>query len=164
MLPPPKTIPELLFYLSMGLAAASWLALFLFPRKHFVNWWLCGVLTPVVMSTTYCYLLVAYWDQPEGMTFLQTYAKRFSSLPGVQWMFENQGLLLVAWLDILAMDMIAGAWIARRAQKTGLNYPTLVFVLAMTFANAPPGMALYYAIEGYRNRFGLLVEADVPAA
>lgn len=148
------TVPELLFFVCMAIALVSWLALFFLPGKRAVNWWLCGVITPSIFAVIYAYLLVAYWDQPPGQSFLYTYITRFGSLPGVAKMFRDQGLLLVGWLDILALDLVGGAWQARRAQKTGMPRFALTVCLLVTYANAPLGMALYYIVDASRGTLG----------
>jgi len=145
-------VPEFLFFVSMGLATLGWAALCIAPGKRAINWWLCGVAIPFVYAILYAYLLVAYWHQPAGVSFFSTYASRFFSLPGVGKMFHNEGLLDVGWLDILAMDMVGGAWFARRAQRTGLPYPALLLCLLVTYSNAPLGLALYFIIEGARGK------------
>lgn len=149
-----SAVPDVLFFVCMGLALVSWIALFIAPGRRAVNWWICAVATPSVLAVIYGYLLVAYWDQPPDQSFLYTYLHRFGSLPGVSQMFRHPGLLLVGWLDILAMDLVGGAWQARRALKTGLPYGLLLPCLLVTYANAPLGMALYYIIEAARGTLG----------
>jgi Ca2+/Na+ antiporter len=144
-------IPEILFTLCVAFALLSWLALMIMPRKHAVNWWLCGVITPSVLAVVYIFVLIKYWNDPNHQSFIETYLHRFSTLKDVQAMFQNPGLLLVGWLDILAMDLIGGAWQARRAMRTQMPYPLLLFCLLMTVANAPIGMLIYYGIEGARG-------------
>jgi len=144
-------IPDVLFFFCMGITIASWLALAIAPGRRMVNWWLCGVATPIVLALIYGYLLVAYWDQPPGESLLAAYLSRFGSLPGVFMMFHNPGLLLVGWLDILAMDLVGGAWQARRAQRTGMPRLLLLFSFFMTVTNAPLGMLTYFLIESARG-------------
>jgi len=149
-------VPDLLFFICMGITMVSWLALAIAPGKRLVNWWICGVGTPVILGVIYGYLLVAYWHQPPGESFLSEYLDRFGSLPGVFRMFHNPGLLLVGWLDILAMDLVGGAWQARRAQKTRMPRLALLFCFLVTVTNAPLGMVVYFLIEAAR---GTLSEA-----
>ena len=66
-------------------------------------------------------------------------------------MFANRGLLLVGWLDILAMDLVGGAWQARRAERTNMPYILLLLCLLTTVANAPIGMVFYFVIEAWRG-------------
>lgn len=148
----PRSLPEYMFYVTMGLALLSWLGLFIAPGKRAVNWWLCGILTPSVMAVVYGYFLIAYWDQPAGVSFGAAYAQRFGSLPGVTGMFSNEGLLLVGWLDILAMDLVGGAWAARRAQRTRMPHLALLPCLLLTYAQAPLGLGLYFIVEAVRGK------------
>lgn len=150
----PTTTPQLWFYIVMGLALVSWVALFIAPQKRAINWWLCGVVTPSILAVVYAYFLVAYWSDLPHKSFVMTYADRFGSLQGVSQMFSTNehGLLLVGWLDILAMDLVGGAWQARRAQRTGMRYILLLPCLLVTYAQAPLGLGLYFIVEAVRGK------------
>jgi hypothetical protein len=146
------SIPVILFNVTMGLVALGWIPLCIAPAKRAINWWLSGVVIPFVVTILFTYLLLAYWDQPADQSFFATLASRFFSLGGVGSMLQNEGLLAATWLDNLAMGMVGGAWITRRAQRTGLPYPALLVCQLVTLAMSPLGVVLYFVIEAARGR------------
>jgi hypothetical protein len=125
----------------MGLVTLGWLSLMLFPRQSWANFWFAGVAIPLVLSLIHMYSVIAYWSQhPEGK-FIQ-----FGSLTGVYAMFANQGLLLAGWIDLIAMALVAGAWMTRKAAQIRSPYIYLLPCLILTFAFAGFGFTLFAII------------------
>jgi len=146
------SIPEVLFNVTMVLVALAWIPLCIAPGKRAINWWLAGVVVPIVIAIMFTYLLMAYWDQPANQSFFATCASRFFTLGGIGGMLQNDGLLAATWLDNLTMGMVGGAWITRRAQRTGLPFPALLFCQLVTLAMSTLGVALYLVIEATRGK------------
>jgi len=48
--------------------------------------------------------------------------------------------------------MMAGAWITRRAQRTGLARPLLVLCRVVVCATSPLGILIYFAIKASRGQ------------
>src|SRR5258706_6416628 len=111
MISDPFQIPPVLYYVVMAIVLLGWLALIIFPRRPWANFWFSGVIVPQVLCLFYMYLLLTFWFLERRGHFLD-----FASLPGVYMLFSNSGLLLVAWINIIAMDLVVGAWMTRKAQ------------------------------------------------
>ena len=73
-----EKLPHYLYFVVMGIVVIGWLALILFPRQRWANFWFAGLIVPLILSLTYTYLLVTYWFQPPVATLTQ-----FIELEGV---------------------------------------------------------------------------------
>lgn len=131
-------LPYALFYVVMALAIIGWLGLIFFPRWRFTNFWLAGLIIPQLLSLFYIYLLLTFWFREPPLRF-----RDFTSLGGVAEMFTNHGLLLVAWINIIAMDLVVGAWMARKAAQIRMPYVYLLPCLIATFVFAGLGFTLF---------------------
>ena len=120
-------LPHTLYFFVMGLDVIGWLALLLFPRRFFVNFWLSGLIIPLVLYFCYMFLLVTFWFRPPAARFSQ-----FLTLEGDYAMFANSGLLLVAWLNLITTDLVVGSWMARKAAQIRMPYLYLLPCLIMT--------------------------------
>jgi hypothetical protein len=130
--------PETLFSFANTLALAGWVALLLFPRRHSVNWWLCGVALPLTFALAYAALLAFAMPSAEG---------GFSTLAGVAALFASPWVLLAGWLHYLAFDLFIGAWMARRATAEGLPRWILWVALPPTFLLGPLGLLVFLGLR-----------------
>jgi hypothetical protein len=131
-------LPDVLYFVVMGIGVAGWLALIVFPRQTWANFWFSGLAAPLSLSFIYMYLLLTYWNQPPVAHITQ-----FITLQGVYAMFGNNGLLLVGWINIIAMDLVVGAWMTRKAAQIRMPYIYLLPCLIVTFVFAGFGFSLY---------------------
>jgi hypothetical protein len=140
---------EMVFKVSAGLSVAGWLALFLFPRRRAINWWLCGTILPALYAVVYTILCIVYWNQsPAG------FVERFGSLAGMLSMFNaSSGLLLAGYVHYLAFDLFIGAWQARRAAVHNLPYLLLLPCLFLTLIFGPMGLLLNMVIMAVRGQW-----------
>jgi hypothetical protein len=131
-------LPHELYFVVMGLATLGWLSLILFPRQSWANFWFAGLAIPLMLCFIYMYMLLTYWRQPIPARFTE-----FITIEGVYQMFANQGLLLVGWINLIAMDLVVGAWMARKAAQIRTPYVYLLPCLIVTFVFAGFGYALF---------------------
>jgi len=148
-------LPEPLFFGVMGIVGIGWIALILFPRRHWANYWVAGVIIPGILGIVYTTLMSAYWfHPPEGNV------KNFFSLPGAYEMFDNDGLLLAAWTDIVVLSLIAGAWITRKAAQLRISYAVLLPLLLVTFGFPGTGLVIFFIVCALVGRFRTLAELE----
>jgi Domain of unknown function (DUF4281) len=138
-----ETLPFNLYFVVMGLATVGWLALIIFPRSRRANFWFSGLVVPLLLCLLYMYLLLTYWFRDPPGNLLQ-----FLTLKGVMAMLANPGLMLVAWINIVAMDLVVGAWMARKAAQIRMPYVYLLPCLILTFVFAGFGFTLFAIIAG----------------
>jgi len=150
-----EKLPHYLYFVVMGIVVIGWLALILFPRQRWANFWFAGLIVPLILSLTYTYLLVTYWFQPPVATLTQ-----FIELEGVYAMFANPGLLLVAWLNIIGMDLVVGSWMARKAAQIRMPYVYLLPCLVMTFVFAGVGFTLFTIVTAIGKRWSEIAKFE----
>lgn len=131
-------LPDYLYFVVMALAAVGWLGLILFPRYRLTNFWLAGLFVPLVLCLLYMYLLLTFWFRDPPANIFQ-----FATLDGVAAMFRNKGLLLVAWINLIMMDLVVGAWMTRKAAQIRMPYVYLLPCLVVTFVFAGFGFTLF---------------------
>lgn len=141
-----QNLPHVLYFVVMALGVIGWLALIFFPRKSWSNFWFSGLVIPLLLSFLYMYLLLTFWFQPPTARLTQ-----FITLEGVYAMFGNSGLLLVAWINIIAMDLVVGAWMTRKAAQIRMPYIYLLPCLIMTFVFAGFGFSMFAIIAASGN-------------
>ncbi|HYL05367.1 MAG TPA: abscisic acid-deficient protein Aba4 family protein [Thermoanaerobaculia bacterium] len=151
----PEQLPDVLFYAALAVAGVGWLALILFPRRSWANFWFSGLVVPVLLGVLYTVVMAVFWFEPPAGRVYQ-----FLSLHGLSGMFQNRGLLLAAWIDLLAMPLIAGAWMARRAAQVKMPYVFLFVCLVLTLTVPGIGMALYVLLLAIRGRLQAIADFE----
>jgi hypothetical protein len=150
-------VPRILFVVAMILAGAGWLILMLFPRRSWANLWLAGVVIPLVLGALYTVVMLVFWFQkPQG------HISGFFSLPGLRSLFENSGLLLAAFIDLLVMPLLLGAWMARKAAQINMPYIYLLFCMILTIIFPATGFVMFVLITGLGNRWVEIAKFEGP--
>ncbi|MEI8264276.1 MAG: ABA4-like family protein [Betaproteobacteria bacterium] len=130
--------PELLFQWVNPVALAGWLALAFLPLAPRLLGIAAGTVVPLLLSTAYAALVLAFWSSSKG---------GFDSLDAVARLFENRWLLLAGWVHYLAFDLLIGAWEVRTARREGMAHAWLLPCLAVTFLFGPAGYLLFQALR-----------------
>jgi hypothetical protein len=130
--------PELLFQWVNPVALAGWLALAFLPLAPRLLGIAAGTVVPVLLSTAYAALVLAFWSSSKG---------GFDSLDAVARLFENRWLLLAGWVHYLAFDLLIGAWEVRTARREGMAHGWLLPCLAVTFLFGPAGYLLFQTLR-----------------
>jgi hypothetical protein len=151
----PYTIPFALYYVVVGIATTGWLALFLFPRRPWANFWYAGVIVPLILSLFFGYFNLSFWH-----VYPPLQPTAYFSLEGVHGLFQNPGLLAVGWTDLLFVDLILGAWMTRRAAQARIPYIYLLPCLLLTFTFAGFGFLLFAVICGVGGRWSAIARFE----
>ena len=130
--------PELLFQWANPVALAGWMALAFLPLAPRLLGIAAGTVVPLLLSTAYAALVLAFWSSSKG---------GFDSLDAVARLFENRWLLLAGWVHYLAFDLLIGAWEVRTARREGMAHGWLLPCLAVTFLFGPAGYLLFQALR-----------------
>lgn len=151
----PYTLPFVLYYVIVLIDVSGWLALFVFPRRQWANFWYAGVIVPAILSLFFIALNIGYWlVYPEG------HITGYLSLGGVHQLFQNPGILLVGWTDVLFVDLIVGAWMTRQAVRIGMPYVYLLPCLLLTFTFAGFGFVLFAVLCAARGRWSAIARFE----
>jgi hypothetical protein len=132
--------PENIFALVNPLAALSWLALIVVPRRAAI---VTGVVVPVLFALLYAALIGVHWGGAQG---------GFSTLPAVAQLFANPWLLLAGWVHYLCFDLLIGTWAVQDAQARGIPHLLVVPCLVLTFLFGPAGWVLYKGLASVHPR------------
>jgi hypothetical protein len=122
-----------LFDLTGPLALLGWLALVLSPLAPRAAQWV-AIAVPLVFSTLYTGLILAYWAGAEG---------GFTALADVQLLFTHPHIALAGWVHYLAFDLFLGAWAVRTARAEGIPHWAVIPCLALTFLFGPAGLLAF---------------------
>lgn len=151
----PDSIPCTMYFVVMVVAVIGWLSLIFFPTRPWANFWFAGLAVPLLLSLIYIYLLLTFWFGTPTLNLFD-----FLRLDGVAHMFTNSGLLLVAWINVLAMDLVAGAWMTRKAAQTNMPYIYLLPCLIATFVFAGVGFTLYTVMVAFGGRWKNIAKVE----
>lgn len=146
---------DIYYYVIVTIALSGWLALIFFPRRPWANFWYAGVLVPLVLGLLFIFFCLFYWNTPPPGK-----VSAYLSLNGVHELFQNPGLLLVGWTDLLFVDLILGAWMARRAAQARIPYIYLLPCLLLTFTFAGFGFALFAVICAVGGRWSAIARFE----
>ena len=128
---------ELVFSTLNLIAMAAWLPLVFLPRVRWATA-VIPVVVPCLFGVIYVALMAASLPWGGG---------GFSSLAGVEALFENPWALLAGWAHYLAFDLFIGGWQVRDAQRRGIPHLLVVPALVLTFLFGPAGLLLYLALR-----------------
>lgn len=136
---------ETLFIIINIIAAISWVFLIFFPT----NRWTFGIIASggisAILAIFYIYFLFA------AITGEST-GGDFSSLAGVQLLFQTDFGALTGWAHYLAFDLFIGAFITSNAQKLGLTHWKIVPCLILTFMLGPIGLLAYFIVRAVMTK------------
>jgi hypothetical protein len=132
--------PDQIFSIASSLAALSWLALIVVPRRAAI---VSGLVVPGLFALLYAALIAAQWGGARG---------GFSSLPAVAQLFANPWLLLAGWVHYLCFDLLVGTWEVEDARARGIPHLLVVPCLVLTFLFGPAGWVLYKGLASVHPR------------
>ena len=73
----------------------------------------------------------------------------FTTLSGVQAIFDTQGGATIGWIHYLAFDLFVGIWAARNADVRGIGRIIQVPILLLIFMAGPLGLTLYLILRQF---------------
>lgn len=77
----------------------------------------------------------------------------FTTLAGIMALFDSKGGTVVGWIHYLAFDLFAGLWVARNADRHGLNRWVQAPLLFLVLMAGPLGLILYLLLRlSFKNR------------
>jgi hypothetical protein len=127
-----------------------WALLIVAPVLKLTDTLVHSVAMPLLLGVTYAWLLAtALWGPvaaPEGAGF--------ASLDALLKLFSTKEALVAGWAHYIVFDLFVGAWIARDAQRVGLNHFALIPCLTLTLLVGPIGLLTYLMVRGLTGRGG----------
>jgi hypothetical protein len=127
--------PDTLFQVTCLFAAVGWIIiLFVSPFWNGYDKFVIGVVV-AVLALTYSYLNFSNF-QPDILS-------KFSTLDGVQSLFQNKSLVLAAWVHFLAFDLLVAVWEKNNSVKHGIKHLLIIPALIFTCMLGPLGFLIY---------------------
>lgn len=147
----PATISPDSLYLWLNFGVLPFWALIIFvPFLKITDTLVHSVFAPIVLGVIYGWLLAGLMagtlPLPEGAGF--------SSLDALMKTFTVKEAVVMGWAHYIVFDLFVGAWIARDAQRIGLNQFAVAPALLLTFLVGPIGLLTYLVIRGISGRAG----------
>ncbi len=147
----PTTITPDDLYLAFNYGVMPFWALIIFvPFLKLTDILVHSVLAPIVLGVTYAWLIANVMGGvvplPEGAGFADFDALAKS--------FSVKEVLIAGWAHYIVFDLFVGAWIARDAQRVGLNQFIVAPSLLLTFLLGPIGLLSYLLLRGITGRGG----------
>jgi hypothetical protein len=138
-------------YLALNYGVMPFWALIIFvPFLKITDTLVHSVLAPIVLGVTYTWLLANVMGgvvhMPEGAGF--------ASLDALMKTFSVKEAVVAGWAHYIVFDLFVGAWIARDAQRVGLNQFIVAPSLLLTFLVGPIGLLSYVMLRGITGRGG----------
>lgn len=141
------------FLVANALAGAAWAPLLFAPRSRLTAAWVATPLGPLAFALVYGALCGVMWLGESGGDM--------GSLDGLREGFEQDPILLLAWVHYLSFDLFVGMWITRDRARLGLSPWPVAPCLLLTLMLGPVGLALYLGLR-WATRRTLRFEVDAP--
>lgn len=137
---------DTLFSAASMLALLGWamLAVAVFRRER-RGWILAARLMVALVAGLYVTLLARGFLFGEGMPE----GAGFSTLAGVEALFQRREAILGGWVHFLAFDLFAGTWEAEDAGRRRIPGWLLLPCLFLTLMAGPAGLLLYLLIAPF---------------
>lgn len=142
------------FGLVNAVALAGWLVLIIAPRRPIV---LAAVLYGAIGLLSLAYgglvagLLSGLVDPLRDVGAAATDPTDYS-VAGLRDMFDSPGAIVVGWTHYLALDLLAGWWIAREADGARVSRLFQMPLLLVTFLAGPLGVLAWLVLRVRRPR------------
>lgn len=139
-----------LFGLTNAIALVAWAVLLLGPRRWLwpVRWAGVGLLCAVYAVLAVALLAGLADPVRDGAAPAMT----DYSVRGLRALFASDGAIVVGWTHYLALDLLAGTWIAEEADWRGFGRLVQAPVLLLTFLAGPLGVLMWLVLSRGRGR------------
>ena len=128
-------------------AMLCWVVLAFAPKRE-------QIVTPLfyagvgLLALTYAVLIVSLLGgMIGGGTGSTGGTPDFTTLAGVQALFDSQGGATIGWIHYLAFDLLVGIWVARNADRHGYLRIVQIPILFFVFMAGPLGLIMYLILR-----------------
>ena len=135
---------DLLFKIANTSILPAWFLLLLLPRTRLTKVVVHSYLYPMALAIFYAVLIIpSFFLGGEG---------GMGSVAELQVGFQNDYIVVGAWIHYLVFDLFIGAWESRDAVRKGIPHWQLVPCLVLTLFAGPIGLMLYLIIRYIHTR------------
>ena len=133
--------PQTLLDILNASVLPAWILLIVAPFWHWTKRIVQSGLYPVALGLSYVGLILYAVATGAGGDAEVS----FTTIGGVMAIFSYPLGALVGWAHFLVLDLFAGMWEARDAERHGVSRWLLAPCLVLTFMAGPLGLMLYFA-------------------
>lgn len=140
---------EAIFEFANLWAMACWAVLAFAPRRD-------AIITPLfyagvgLLAVSYAVLIIGLLSGGmDGGVGGGGTKPDFTTLAGVQALFDMQGGATIGWIHYLAFDLFVGIWAARNADRRGISRLVQVPILFFIFMAGPLGLTLFLILRQF---------------
>lgn len=126
----------------------AWFLMAAFPNRRVTDRLVLSFAWPAALAVLYAVFIV--W----GMVENAGGAGGMDSLDGLRIAFQNDKVLLAAWIHYLVFDLVAGIWMVRDNRETGISPYLMPVFLLFTLMLGPIGWVSYLVARRLRRSRG----------
>ena len=137
------TIEMLYFWVNFGVLP-FWLILIFFPNSNLSKDFITSIFPILLLVGTYIFVL--YKSYLSSYNFIGNF-NLYLGFDELSDLFSDKSYLVMFWIHFVSINLFAGGWIARDAQKLFINKFLLAIPLIFTYLIGPIGLFLYWLIR-----------------
>ncbi len=130
---------ELLYKIVNLSIIPAWILLAFFPKSMLTKKLVFSYGWHIVLAIAYAMFI--FW----GM--YKSSSGSMESLSNLRLSFENDSILLAAWIHYLVFDLFVGVWIVKEAEKLSLKKVLVIPILFFTLMLGPVGLLLFFVLQ-----------------
>lgn len=138
---------ELVYTISNAIVLPAWIMLLFAPKSSLAKNTLYNYAYPIVLAIGYAFFILIGTYQNWGVD-----NSGMHSLASLRNAFNNDMVLIAAWMHYLCFDMLIGIWIAKRASASNSNSILTKICLFLTLMFGPIGFLVYQAYTSWYQK------------
>jgi hypothetical protein len=132
---------ELLYTIASFSIIPAWALLIFLPKHKLTNYVVYSYAYPYFLGLAYAYFIISNLGDA-GMGSLQELRRSF----------DNDAILLAAWIHYLIFDLFVGSWMVRDAEQNKINHLKITPVLVFTLMVGPIGLLVYLVMRQFERK------------
>ncbi len=140
---------EILYYCVNFGVLPFWLILIFFPNSNLSRYFVTSIFPIFILSGAYVFML--YKSFFNSYDFIENFNLYFG-IDDISNLFSKKTFLLMFWIHFISINLFAGGWIVKDAQKFSINKVIVFFPLIITYLIGPLGLFFYWLIRIFYSK------------
>ncbi len=142
------TIEMLYYWVNLGVLP-FWLILVFFPQSHLCKYFVTSIFPIFILTVAYSFML--YKTFLNSYDFLDNF-NLYLGIDNISELFSDKNFLIMFWIHFISINLFAGGWIVKDAQKFSINKILIIFPLIITYLIGPIGLFFYWLIRIFYSK------------
>ena len=142
------TIEILYYWVNFGVLP-FWLILIFFPNSNLSRYFVTSIFPIFILSGAYVFML--YKSFFNSYDFIGNF-NLYLGIDDISNLFSKKTFLLMFWIHFISINLFAGGWIVKDAQKFSINKAIVFFPLIITYLIGPLGLFFYWLIRIFYSK------------